>query len=145
MGSFNSFGLDSKPKHTYLERIFYWHFFKFVNTLYLSPFLNIWIYKCTLKILCQEYIYITFYQILKDPVPVKLDAEAAKSLDVPRLSLDEPGFRWLHNEDEMAVNKLSEVREPGFIITYWWTESENDNFANTTGFLKLGFVHGIRK
>ncbi|XP_023322470.1 transaldolase [Eurytemora carolleeae] len=45
---------------------------------------------------------------LKDPVPVKLNAEAAKSLEVPRLNLDEAGFRWLHNEDEMAVNKLSE-------------------------------------
>lgn len=45
---------------------------------------------------------------MKDPVPVMLNAEAAKSLEVPRLSLDEAGFRWLHNEDEMAVNKLSE-------------------------------------
>ena len=43
-------------------------------------------------------------------MPVKLNAEAAKSLEVPRLNLDEAGFRWLHNEDEMAVNKLSEVR-----------------------------------
>ena len=43
-------------------------------------------------------------------MPVMLNAEAAKSLEVPRLSLDEAGFRWLHNEDEMAVNKLSEVR-----------------------------------
>ena len=27
-----------------------------------------------------------------------------------RISLDEPGFRWLHNVDEMAVEKLSAVR-----------------------------------
>jgi transaldolase len=45
---------------------------------------------------------------MKDPVPVKLSAAAAAGLEVPMLNLDEPGFRWLHNEDEMAVNKLSE-------------------------------------
>ena len=33
----------------------------------------------------------------------------AKATDCQQLNLDEPGFRYLHNEDEMAVNKLSEV------------------------------------
>jgi hypothetical protein len=42
-------------------------------------------------------------------VPVKLSAEQAKETDSQQLHLDEPGFRYLHNEDEMAVNKLSEV------------------------------------
>ena len=38
----------------------------------------------------------------------KLDADAAKALDIEKLSLDERKFRWLHNEDPMAVEKLSE-------------------------------------
>jgi hypothetical protein len=39
-----------------------------------------------------------------------LSTEQAKETDSQLLNLDEPGFRYLHNEDEMAVNKLSEVR-----------------------------------
>jgi len=39
--------------------------------------------------------------------PRKLSPSLAASSDSPKLHLDEAGFRWLHNEDEMAVEKLS--------------------------------------
>jgi len=45
---------------------------------------------------------------MKDAVPVLLNADDAKKSDSVKISLDEAGFRWLHNEDEMAVHKLSE-------------------------------------
>lgn len=45
---------------------------------------------------------------MKDEVPVKLTPEKAAESEAQQLRLDEPGFRYLHNEDEMAVNKLSE-------------------------------------
>jgi transaldolase len=38
----------------------------------------------------------------------RLAADTAKTSDVTRIQLDEKGFRWLHNEDAMAVEKLSE-------------------------------------
>jgi len=41
-------------------------------------------------------------------VPVKLSAKQAEGEETAKISLDEAGFRWLHNEDEMAVHKLSE-------------------------------------
>jgi transaldolase len=37
-----------------------------------------------------------------------LTPEAARASDEPKVSLDEKGFRWLHNQDAMAVEKLSE-------------------------------------
>jgi transaldolase len=37
-----------------------------------------------------------------------LTIEAAKASDVKQIHLDEKGFRWLHNQDAMAVEKLSE-------------------------------------
>merc|ERR1712106_986627 len=41
-------------------------------------------------------------------VPKKLSSEAAAdAVSGQKISLDEAGFRWLHNEDEMAVEKLS--------------------------------------
>lgn len=43
------------------------------------------------------------------PVPKKLDAASAKNMDIPRLpELDEKTFRFMHNEDRMAVEKLSD-------------------------------------
>jgi len=45
---------------------------------------------------------------VQEPVPVLLNVEAAQKTDSEKISLDEAGFRWLHNEDEMAVHKLSE-------------------------------------
>jgi transaldolase len=38
----------------------------------------------------------------------KLSASAAKAMDIPRLTLDEKTFRFEHNQDAMAVEKLSE-------------------------------------
>ncbi|WP_435008789.1 transaldolase [Tundrisphaera lichenicola] len=37
-----------------------------------------------------------------------LTVESAKASDVEQIHLDEKGFRWLHNQDAMAVEKLSE-------------------------------------
>jgi len=42
------------------------------------------------------------------PVERKLSPEKAKSVDMPRVQLDEVAFRWLHNEDAMASDKLAE-------------------------------------
>ena len=38
----------------------------------------------------------------------KLTPEAAQASDLEKIHLDEKGFRWLHNQDAMAVEKLSE-------------------------------------
>ena len=38
----------------------------------------------------------------------KLSADAAAKTDLKKISLDEPSFRWMHNEDQMATEKLSE-------------------------------------
>jgi len=43
-----------------------------------------------------------------DPVPRKLDPQAAKQDKIERLSLDEKKFRWLFNENAMATEKTSE-------------------------------------
>lgn len=43
-----------------------------------------------------------------EKVEKKLDAEAAKALDLERIDLDEKTFRWMLNEDPMATNKLAE-------------------------------------
>jgi len=44
----------------------------------------------------------------KAPLPRALGAEAAKLLDLPRLSYDEAGFRFALNQDAMATEKLAE-------------------------------------
>jgi transaldolase len=41
-------------------------------------------------------------------LPRRLSPEAAQKTDVPKVHLDEKGYRWQHNEDPMAVEKLSE-------------------------------------
>jgi transaldolase len=38
----------------------------------------------------------------------RLSVEAARTSDAEELQLDEKRFRWMHNEDAMAVDKLSE-------------------------------------
>jgi len=38
----------------------------------------------------------------------KLSAESAKASGEPKIHLDEKTFRWMHNEDAMASEKLSE-------------------------------------
>ncbi|HER09091.1 MAG TPA: transaldolase [Bacteroides sp.] len=42
------------------------------------------------------------------PLERKLSPEASKEMDLKKISLDEKEFRWMHNEDPMAVEKLSE-------------------------------------
>ena len=41
-------------------------------------------------------------------LPKKLSVEVAKSESFEKISLDEKLFRWMHNEDPMAVDKLAE-------------------------------------
>jgi transaldolase len=41
-------------------------------------------------------------------VPRRLSAEAAAGREIPRVALDEAGFRWSHNEDAMATEKLAD-------------------------------------
>lgn len=45
---------------------------------------------------------------MTDQVPAKLTSEAAAALDMEQMSLDEAQFRWHHNEDAMATEKLAE-------------------------------------
>src|SRR5919197_838020 len=49
-------------------------------------------------------------KLAKTPGPVerKLSPEAARKANVEKLALDEADFRWLHNEDQMATEKLAE-------------------------------------
>src|SRR5919197_2101937 len=41
-------------------------------------------------------------------VPRKLSPELAARADPPKVRLDEKAFRWMHNEDAMATDKLAE-------------------------------------
>ncbi len=47
-------------------------------------------------------------QSAEGDVAPRLTAEAAKAATVERLRLDEAAFRWLHNEDAMATDKLAD-------------------------------------
>lgn len=47
-------------------------------------------------------------QTAEGPVPRKLDPEAAKKLNIEKISLDEKHFRWMLNESPMATDKLAE-------------------------------------
>jgi transaldolase len=38
----------------------------------------------------------------------KLDPEKSKGMDITQIHLDEKSYRWMHNEDAMAVEKLSD-------------------------------------
>ncbi len=40
--------------------------------------------------------------------PIALSADAAKAMDLPFVTYDEPGFRYALNEDAMATEKLAE-------------------------------------
>ncbi len=42
------------------------------------------------------------------PVERKLSPEKARPLELQKVSLDQQAFRWMHNEDAMAVEKLAE-------------------------------------
>jgi transaldolase len=41
-------------------------------------------------------------------IPRRLDPEKAKASPEPKLHLDEKTFRWMHNEDAMATDKLAD-------------------------------------
>src|SRR5262249_32199685 len=41
-------------------------------------------------------------------VKPRLNVESARASDGAKIHLDEKTFRWMHNEDAMAVEKLSE-------------------------------------
>jgi len=41
-------------------------------------------------------------------LPLKLDAEKAKSMDIPKIDMTENTFRWMMNEDPMATEKVAE-------------------------------------
>ncbi|XP_050390712.1 transaldolase isoform X2 [Patella vulgata] len=43
-----------------------------------------------------------------DTLKTQLDVEAAKGLDIPKVTVDENTFRWQMNEDAMATEKLAE-------------------------------------
>ena len=43
-----------------------------------------------------------------DTLPPKLDATKAKSMDIPKITMNENVFRWMMNEDAMATEKLAE-------------------------------------
>uniref|UniRef100_A0ABI7W701 Transaldolase n=2 Tax=Felidae TaxID=9681 RepID=A0ABI7W701_FELCA len=49
-------------------------------------------------------------ELLKDnsKLAPMLSAKAAQASDLEKVHLDEKAFRWLHNEDQMAVEKLSD-------------------------------------
>src|SRR5690242_3596160 len=49
-------------------------------------------------------------KLAKAPGPVerRLSPEAARKANVEKIELDEANFRWLHNEDPMATDKLAE-------------------------------------
>lgn len=42
------------------------------------------------------------------PLPRKLSPETAKNSKAEKITLDEETFRWMHNEDAMATDKLAE-------------------------------------
>src|SRR3954469_4370668 len=41
-------------------------------------------------------------------IPRRLSPETAKAQPIPRIAMDEKAFRWMHNEDAMASDKLAE-------------------------------------
>jgi len=43
-----------------------------------------------------------------EPLTRRLDPLPAREMDIPRISLDQPKFRWELNEDQMATEKLAE-------------------------------------
>lgn len=47
-------------------------------------------------------------EAMKTDLQPKLVEKEAAGMDIRKISLDEKGFRWMHNEDPMAVEKLSD-------------------------------------
>ena len=44
----------------------------------------------------------------EQPLEKKLDENESTGMDLEKISLDEKSYRWMHNEDPMAVEKLSD-------------------------------------
>jgi transaldolase len=42
------------------------------------------------------------------PVEKKLDEDFSMSMEIKKINLDEKRYRWMHNENPMAVEKLSD-------------------------------------
>ncbi len=63
----------------------------------------------------------------------KLLPESAKSAKIDRVQLDEKGFRWMHNQDPMAVDKLSEG-----IRKFYSDARKLEKFAQTMVTEKVG-------
>ena len=43
-----------------------------------------------------------------ETVEPSLSVEAASKTDLEKINMDETTFRWMHNEDQMATEKLAE-------------------------------------
>ncbi|HEY2406298.1 MAG TPA: transaldolase [Polyangiaceae bacterium] len=56
----------------------------------------------------------------------KLDPAKAAAMDIPKIHLDEKTYRFMHNEDQMAVEKLSEG-----IRTFYADARKLEKFART--------------
>ena len=55
-----------------------------------------------------EQLQASAEQALASAIADPARAEDAKRESLARIALDEKAFRWMHNEDAMAVEKLSE-------------------------------------
>jgi transaldolase len=66
----------------------------------------VWLAGCDLLTISPNLLE----QLEKTPGEVarRLSVEAARASDATKIHLDETTFRWMHNEDAMAVEKLSE-------------------------------------
>jgi transaldolase len=43
-----------------------------------------------------------------EDVPVTLNADSAKAMDIESIEMNQSTFRWMQNEDAMATEKLAE-------------------------------------
>jgi transaldolase len=64
---------------------------------------------------------------MDQPVTPALTPESARAADLPKITLDEKSYRFLHNEDAMAVEKLSEG-----IRTFYQDARKLEQWAATT-------------
>lgn len=44
----------------------------------------------------------------EEPLEQKLSVSAAKEMEIERIRMNEPIFRWMLNEDQMGTDKLSD-------------------------------------
>ncbi|MBV8571297.1 MAG: transaldolase, partial [Acidobacteriaceae bacterium] len=65
-----------------------------------------------------------------------LSAEKAKSIEGDKLHLDEKAFRWMHNEDAMATDKLADG-----IRNFYADARKLEQYAHTQVAEKVGASH----